>query len=329
MMLATPGETPRTVSVCIPTYNGAAFLGEAIDSVLCQGWHDYDLVVCDNASSDETPAICARYAEQGLRYHRFEQLVGQAGNWNRCCDLAHGRFVVLLHADDALERNFLGRAVEFLEHHPHVVLVHCGVRHVTADGREIAREEPSPADRVVPGEEFFFRMLLDGCLVNPAGVMIRAAALRRAGRFSERIRWGVDWHMWLRLCLQGDVGYIAGLLARYRHHAGSGTAAVLGSGRLASDELWVTRDVVGLRGLPEAGAMKLIHRARAGIAHRVWCHAEQALLEGRRAAAFRGLIDAVRMDKHLLLQRRAWGLAAGVAFGVRAYRRLRLTRGRR
>jgi glycosyltransferase involved in cell wall biosynthesis len=328
-MLAAPSESPRSVSVCIPAHNAAAFLGEAIESVLSQECHDYDLVICDNASSDETPAICARYANRGLRYHRYEHLVGQAGNWNRCCDLALGQFMVLLHADDALEPGFVGRAVDLLERHPRVVLAHSGVRHVTVDGREFAREEPSPADRVVPGEEFFSRMLVDGCLVNPAGVMIRVAALRRAGRFSERIRWGVDWHMWLRLCLQGDVGYIAGPLARYRHHAGSGTAAVLASGRLASDELWVTRDVVGLRGLPERDATKLILRARAGIAHRVWCHAEQALLEGRRAAASKGLIDAVRMDRRLLAQRRAWGLAAGVAFGVRAYRWLRLTRGRR
>jgi glycosyltransferase involved in cell wall biosynthesis len=312
--------SPRTVSVCIPAHNAAAFIAETIDSVLGQRSQDYELLVCDNASSDETPAVCARYASRGLRYHRFGQLVGQAGNWNRCCDLATGRFVVLLHADDLLEPDYLSRAVCLMDDHPAVALTHCSVRHITANGREMSLQRLYPEDRVVTGEEFFARMLVEGCLVNPAGVMMRTTALRRAGPFSERIRWGIDWHMWLRLCLQGDVAYIAAPLARYRHHPASGTASVLASGRMTSDELWVARDVVGLRGQANReAAQALLDSSRRGIAHRVWCHAEQALLEGGRAAASRGLLDAVRTDPGLIAQRRTWGLAAGVALGTRAY----------
>jgi glycosyltransferase involved in cell wall biosynthesis len=312
--------SPRTVSVCIPAHNAAGFLAETIESALAQTWGDYDLLVCDNASTDETPAICARYASRGLRYQRFDELVGQAGNWNRCCDLAPGRLVVLLHADDLLEPDHLGRAVALMENHPGVALTHCSIRHISSDGREIGLRRLFSADRVVEGKEFFDRMLVEGCLINPAGVMMRATALRRAGRFSEQIRWGVDWHMWLRLCLQGDIAYIAEPLARYRHHAASGTASVLASGKITSDELWVTRDVVGLRGQAGREARALLEAARRGVAHRMWCHAEQALLEGRRAVASRGLIDAVRTDTRFLAQRRAWGLAVGVALGAGFYR---------
>jgi glycosyltransferase involved in cell wall biosynthesis len=315
-----PPVTPRTVAVCIPARNAGSFLAETIESVLSQTLQDFEVLVCDNASSDETPAICARYLTRGLRYRRFEQLVGQAGNWNRCRDLAAAPLVVLLHADDTLEPTFLGRAVGLMEAHPSLAMVHCSVRHVTSEGREIAVQQLFSEDRVVTGEDFFERMLAEGCLVNPAGVMIRATKLQRAGRFSERIRWGIDWHMWLRLCLEGDIGYLAEPLARYRQHAASGTTSVLTSGRVASDEVWVVRDVVALRGSGRESTRALLAAAQQGVAHRVFCHAEQALLSGRRAAASRGLLDAVRTNPRLLTQRKAWGLAAGVALGRRAYR---------
>jgi glycosyltransferase involved in cell wall biosynthesis len=78
------------VSVCIPTYNTARYLPEAIESVLCQEFDDNELVICDNASTDDTSEICGRYRKERVRYVRFDEFVGQAANWNRCLQLATG-----------------------------------------------------------------------------------------------------------------------------------------------------------------------------------------------------------------------------------------------
>ena len=115
------------ISVCIPAYNTARYLPEAIESVLAQAFSDYELVICDNASTDDTPEICRRYDDPRIRYVRFEEFVGQAANWNRCLKLATGKYVVLLHADDALRPCFLKRAAEVLDNNPAVGLVHCSV----------------------------------------------------------------------------------------------------------------------------------------------------------------------------------------------------------
>jgi glycosyltransferase involved in cell wall biosynthesis len=310
------------VSVCIPARNAAAFIAETIESVLRQDHRDFELLVCDNASMDATPHVCGRYVGAGLEYHRFEEVVGQAGNWNRCLALARGTYTILLHADDLLEPGFLSYAVARLESEPRVSFVHCAVRLIDGSGADLGTRRLYPDDTTIAGQEFFRRLATEGCLVNPAGVLVRAEALRRAGRFSEQVRWGIDWHMWLRLSLQGNVGYVSQPLARYRQHAESGTAEVLASGRLAADELWVVRDTIAASNLGPAEAVTLLQAARRGVGHRVWCQAEQALIDHKRTPARRGLADAVRCDPRLLATTRWWGVASGVLLGPSWYRRL-------
>src|SRR5262245_47649967 len=97
---------PR-ISVCIPTYNTARYLPEAIESVLAQTYDDFELVICDNASTDATPQLCRRYDDPRVRYVRFDELVNQGNNWNRCLRLARGDYIALLHADDRYRSGFL------------------------------------------------------------------------------------------------------------------------------------------------------------------------------------------------------------------------------
>src|SRR5215470_9259999 len=118
------------VSVCIPTYNTARYLPEAIESALRQEFADYELVICDNASTDETAELCGPFQDKGIRYVRFEETVGQAANWNRCLNMAKGEYVVLLHADDLLRPAFLERATRVMDENPGVGLIHCSVQHV-------------------------------------------------------------------------------------------------------------------------------------------------------------------------------------------------------
>ena len=320
-MAAAALKTPL-VSVCIPTYNCARYLGEAIESVLAQSFADYELVVVDNASTDATPELSARYRDPRLRYLRFDTLVGQAANWNRCLDEARGDLVVLLHADDLLRPAYLERAVAALAGHPSAGFVHCSVQHISEDGRLLWRQRLFEADTVLGGDESFRRLLLNGCEVSPAGVMVRRSLYRDAGRFATEVVWAVDWHMWLRLSLLADAAYLAEPLASYREHALSGTSGVLAEARNAPDESWALADV--LKRVPEGKAKlrELRRPARQRLAQRTWAWAEECCRQGMTRAARRGLWRAGAMWPPLLLTGRFWGLWLGTLLGYERFARL-------
>lgn len=91
------------VSVCVPVYNGEAFIHDCIQSVLNQTFEDFELLVVDNASTDSTMAICSSISDRRLRLHRGVSNIGSLANFKRCFNLARGELVILLPCDDLLE----------------------------------------------------------------------------------------------------------------------------------------------------------------------------------------------------------------------------------
>jgi len=122
---APAGPAPR-VTIAIPVYNGANFLEQAASSVLRQTFADLELIIVDNASTDETSDICQRLAEQDkrVRYYRNERNLGAAPNYNRGLELARGTYFKWLAHDDWLSDNYLEACVEALDRYPEVVNAH-------------------------------------------------------------------------------------------------------------------------------------------------------------------------------------------------------------
>src|SRR5215212_10104103 len=108
--------TPR-VTVGIPVYNGAKYLGQAIESVLAQTFADFELIICDNASTDATAAIALDYAARDprVRYARNRENLGVGRNFNRLIELGMGQYFKWLAADDVIAPEFLERCVEALD----------------------------------------------------------------------------------------------------------------------------------------------------------------------------------------------------------------------
>jgi glycosyltransferase involved in cell wall biosynthesis len=312
---------PR-ISVCIPTYNTARYLSEAIESVLVQSASDYELVVCDNASTDETPDICGRYCDPRVRYVRFEDFVGQSANWNRCLKLPAGKYVVLLHADDALRPDFLKRAAEVLDHNPAVGLVHCSVQHIDQSGALLNLQTLYDDDRLESGEVLFKRLLLEGCVVNPAGVMVRREIYDELGPFTEDIVWGVDWHMWMRVALHSQVAYLTEPLALYRQHPQSGTSGVMATARNGKDEMWMLDDIFRQVPASRADIHSLYQQARRQSAHRTWCFAEEMCRSGFSPSARAGIRRAVSIYPAMLFSARVWALWAATYLGYGWFQRL-------
>src|SRR5687767_1145419 len=122
------------VSVCIPTFNTARYLREALDSVLDQSFPDYELVVYDDGSTDDTPVVMESYPASHVRYVRSEKNLGQAGAWNRCVELARGDYVALLHADDRYLPGFLEDRVATLNRHREVGMAFGAVMLIDENG---------------------------------------------------------------------------------------------------------------------------------------------------------------------------------------------------
>ncbi len=135
-----PEKADPLVSVIVPVYNGARYLRESLDSILRQSYASVEVIVMDDASADETPAIIASYGDR-IRSVRQPANLGQFDNVNAGIGLARGELIAVYHADDVYEPHIVRREVEFLEAHPEVGAVFCLDVFVDQENREYGRLE--------------------------------------------------------------------------------------------------------------------------------------------------------------------------------------------
>ena len=209
---------PALVSVLIPTYNYARFLDEAIQSVLNQTYQNFELIIVDNDSKDNTEEVVTKYlVDPRVSYHRNPRNLGLVANWNRCVHFAKGEFVKFLMADDKFRPELLDEFVDVMLRYPSVSLV--------TSNSEIfgARSKPRISNFIglQSGKEMIFRCLKAGSgnlIGEPTTVMLRKSSLDRAGQFKSDFTCLVDLNMWLRILDSGDAYFIAKSLSYFRVH---------------------------------------------------------------------------------------------------------------
>jgi len=132
-------EGPK-ISIGLPVYNGRHLVAEAIESILGQTYRNFELIICDNASTDDTGAICQRYAagDPRIRYHREPVNIGASANFNRTFELATGRYFKWAAHDDVLEPTYLEKCIGMLEQHPDAVLCQSLVKIIDEQRRPLA-----------------------------------------------------------------------------------------------------------------------------------------------------------------------------------------------
>lgn len=132
------GDDP-TLSVGLAVYNGGAFLAEAIDSILAQTFTDFELIISDNASTDDTEAIARRYAAKDgrVRYHRNDANIGGANNENQTFRMARGRYFRWAAHDDVCSPTLFARCVAELDAAPDVVLCYTFATKIDEHGHEL------------------------------------------------------------------------------------------------------------------------------------------------------------------------------------------------
>lgn len=295
--------TPR-VSVCMPTWNRAPLLSQAIDSVLGQTMDDLELVVVDDGSTDDTAAVLGRVKDRRLRVATSPRREGIARTRNRCLAQARGSCIAWLDSDDLYEVDALETLTRALDRHPTAGFVHGAYTLIDGEGSPLpCWPLPLGIDRIDTGRDTLSELVLANFITTPT-VLLRRDLLDRAGGFALAMGNNCeDWELWLRCALHTDFAYTARAVTRVRLHAASSSRADIGTGRrrrgeIAAVERFFARHAAGL---DDAGALQ--RRAQAAIASRLLTTATQAMLVGRRDAAGR-ILDGLHHHAPLVVTSR-------------------------
>ncbi|MEO8026049.1 MAG: glycosyltransferase [Bryobacteraceae bacterium] len=215
-----PASAP-IVSVCIPTYRGATFVGQAIESVLGQTFGEFELLVVDDNSPDETASVVSGYRDSRIRLLRNMRNLGPEGNWNRCLDEARGRYFKLLPQDDVLAPECLARQAAVLEAdaHQQIALVFCARNILDPGGRVLLRRGiPGRHSGTIPAGVVIRRCLRRGTnlIGEPGGVLFRMSLAKQVGGFDADAPYLIDLDYWARLLCHGDAHYFPEPLASFR-----------------------------------------------------------------------------------------------------------------
>ncbi|MDL1957248.1 MAG: glycosyltransferase [Candidatus Desulfofervidus auxilii] len=179
------------VSVIIPTYNRANFLKEAIESVLNQTYKDYELIIVDDGSTDETPKIIAQYKNK-LKYIVIPHH-GVSKARNVGIKTAKGEFIAFLDSDDLWYPKKLEVQINFFDNHHNALI--CQTEEIWL--RNGKRVNPKKYHKKPSG--MMFEKSLERCLISPSAVMMHKTLFEKVGLFDESFPACEDYDMWLRI----------------------------------------------------------------------------------------------------------------------------------
>lgn len=219
-----------TVSVLIPTYNGARHIKPAIDSVLSQANVDLELIVVDDNSKDGTAELVEAYGDPRIRVIRNPANLGPEGNWNRALQLASGKYVKLLPQDDLLLPLSLAKQVAALEDDKdeNIALVFGAREIIGPTGRILARRGFKGTSGRIPAKTLLRDCVRRGTNVigEPGALLFRRKLAERVGRFDGQQGYVIDLDYWIRLLAHGDAWYLAEPVSSFRVSGGSWSVAI-------------------------------------------------------------------------------------------------------
>jgi glycosyltransferase involved in cell wall biosynthesis len=200
------------VSVVVPTYNGEAYVGEALQSILRQSHPPFEVIVCDDGSTDDTAEVVGSFEGRVRLIHQANQGVSAARN--RAARTARGEFLAFLDQDDLWEPDLLETQVALLESRRDCVLVYGDSLVVDSSGKVSGRRSSFLTYR----EGRVFEELLGGNFIPIETVVVRAPLFREQGGFNPRWKYLEDYELCLRLARIGSILYTPRPIARYRIH---------------------------------------------------------------------------------------------------------------
>ena len=207
------------VTFIVPCYKLGHLLADCVNSILEQTYGDFEVLIMDDRSPDQTPDVARSFGDPRVKHIRNEVNLGHLCNYNEGIARARGKYIWLISADDRLRKEYvLERYVELMEKHPEVGYVFCPAVDLV-DEREagvLVYSRHGDQDAIFDGRSFLLKLLKYNPIAAPSA-MVRAH-LYRKNPFPLDMPWGGDWYQWCRFALESDVGYLAEPMVCYRRH---------------------------------------------------------------------------------------------------------------
>lgn len=212
------------ISVILPAYNSAAYIGQAIESVLAQSFTAFELLIINDGSTDDTDAVILGYNDPRITYYTNKVNSGLIFTLNRAIDIARGKYIARMDADDICEPTRLQLQYNWLEEKQHIALVGCFVTTINDNNQKTGIwPEDTKAHTF---SDIRKTMKWQNCIAHPT-IMCRAQILKQY-KYSPRQLHCEDYDLWLRLLADKLViEKVPMYLLQYREHQQSITGAVL------------------------------------------------------------------------------------------------------
>jgi tetratricopeptide (TPR) repeat protein len=246
-----PKNLEPLVSVIIPNYNHARYVGDAIRSVLAQDYHHYEVIVVDDGSTDNSREVIAVFGDQVRCV--FQQNAGLSAARNTGIKASKGSLIGVLDADDMYEPAFLSTLVAALQEHFDADGIYCGYQFVDHVNTLLPQIEARPVE-----PEKLYEALLEGNFFVPESIFLRRTVYDNVGLFDEALRACEDWDVWLRAAKKYRIIHSTKILTRHRVLPGSMSTDPL---RMLNNRLAVLKKHVGEE--PAGGGTSMAHRAYA------------------------------------------------------------------
>lgn len=271
-------DSTPPISIVIPCYNQAAFLGEAIESALTQTYANREVIVIDDGSQDDTSAVAERYGVRCIRQHNG----GLSAARNAGLHASRGDYLVFLDADDRLIADALQRGYDCLTAHPDAVFASGHYRYIRSDG-SLLLEYPQP-----PREADAYQAMLKRNYIGMhATVMYRRGIFAQVGGFDPGLKSCEDYDLYLRITRNHRVVSHDRIVAEYRMHEASmsvNAARMLRAGMQVLGAQWPhvggSRSKThayraGIRELRRSAPQPLLNGIGNSLSHRDWPRARQ------------------------------------------------------
>lgn len=302
-------ETRPLVSFVIPTYNYADFVGKALDSLLGQTLVDLELIIIDDASTDDTQRVLERYRQDPrVLVVRHTSNRGNIRTYNEGLAMARGEYIGLLSADDVcLRPDAVARQAAVFHSDPQVGFVYSGQAWVDESGRLLMVNQRSPVDQIREGLEEFKDLIFTN-YVPASGTLVRRACHEQLGYYDERLPDAGDWELWLRIATRYRVGYIAEPLYGWRLHGANMHHRTVTPAQATREHVLTLR--MAFAGLPSSAPDVIRRLRRAALRQVRLSSVDWDKGHGRTARAWGQVLHGLRHSPDLLLARRFYWVLA-------------------
>jgi glycosyltransferase involved in cell wall biosynthesis len=212
-----PHPTDPEVTIAIPTYNRAdSFLREAMHSALNQTYQNFEIIVSDNCSSDNTELVVKNFQDPRIRYFKQTENIGQNNNCNFCLAQARGKYFMLLYDDDLIDSDFLEICINAMGAHTDVGVVLTGVREINANGKILGQCQNQAKGSSV--DAFFRDWFANRVALYLCSTLYLTQALREIGGFQSKTNTYTDVVVTAKVMAKYQRADVAAVKASFRRH---------------------------------------------------------------------------------------------------------------